>query len=82
MLLEALPLVDGVASLGAAGIMGAMWLVERRASQKRDDQLSQTHQRILADRDSIESLVTLVRQNTEALTRLSAMLDDHARHER
>ena len=79
MLLEALPWVDGMASLGAAGIMGTMWLVERRASQKRDDQLTQTHQRILADRESIESLVMLVRQNTEALTRLSALLEEDDR---
>lgn len=76
MLLESLPLVDGFASLGAAGIMGAMWLVERRASQKRDEQLTQTHERILADRESIEALVSLIQQNTEALTKLSALLDE------
>lgn len=82
MLLESLPLVDGFASLGAAGIMGAMWLVERRASQQRDEQLTQSHERILADRESIEALVSLVQQNTEALAKLSALLEEHARGSR
>jgi hypothetical protein len=62
-------------SLGAAGIMGAMWLWERRNSQKRDEQLDEAHGRILGDRVQLEQLIEVVRTNAEALTRLSALHD-------
>jgi hypothetical protein len=62
-------------SLGAAGIMGAMWLWERRNSQKRDEQLDDAHARILGDRVQLEQLIEVVRTNAEAITRLSALHD-------
>jgi len=62
-------------SLGAAGIMGAMWLWERRTSQKRDEQLDEAHSRILGDRVQLDQLIEVVRTNAEALTRLSALHD-------
>lgn len=61
-----------IASLGAAGFMGAMWLWERRTSQKREAQLDDAHARILADRVQLDVLVDLVKANTEAMTRLSS----------
>ena len=62
-------------SLGAAGIMGAMWLWERRNSQKRDEQLDDAHARILGDRVQLDQLIEVVKTNAEALTRLSALHD-------
>lgn len=58
-------------SLGVAGLMGLMWLWERRVSQKREQQIDEAHARILADRIALEQLMTVVRQNAEALARLS-----------
>ena len=56
--------------LGSAGVMGAMWLWERRTSRQREQQLDEAHTRILGDRIQLDQIITLVRQNTQALTRL------------
>jgi hypothetical protein len=64
-----------LAGLGSAGMMGAMWLWERRASRQREQQLDEAHQRIQADRVQLEQVITAVRQNTQALTRLCTMLE-------
>ena len=67
--------LDNLASLGAAGLMGAMWLWERRTSQKRENQLDDAHVRILGDRVQLEELIGVVRQNAEAISRLCATQD-------
>ena len=67
--------LDSVASLGAAGMMGAMWLWERRTSQKREQQIDESHARIVADRVQLDQLIDVVRQNTDAMSRLCATQD-------
>ena len=67
--------LDSLASLGAAGLMGAMWLWERRTSQKREQQLDEAHARILGDRVHLDQLMTVVRQNAEAISRLCTTQD-------
>ncbi len=73
-LADALPL-DGLANLGVAGLMGAMWLWERRTSQKREGQIDEAHARIMSDRVQLEQLMAVVKQNAEAMTRLSSVQD-------
>jgi hypothetical protein len=68
-----------VASLGAAGIMGAMWLYERAQSRKRDGQLDEAHNRILMDGVKITTLMTVVQDNTKAITALIGRYDLHDR---
>jgi hypothetical protein len=63
------------ARFGVAGFMGAMWLWERRTSQKRENQIDEAHARILADRVQLDQLMSVIRQNAEAITRLSATQD-------
>lgn len=58
-------------SLGSAGIMGAMWLWERRTSRQREEQIDEAHARILGDRLALDELIQVVRQNAEALSRFS-----------
>jgi hypothetical protein len=67
--------VEGLTSFGAAGVMGAMWLWERRMSRQREQQLDEAHARIVSDRVSLEQLISVVRQNAEAMTRLCATQD-------
>ncbi len=67
--------ITQLTSLGAAGIMGAMWLWERRNSQKRDEQLDDAHTRILSDRVQLDQLIEVVKTNAEAITRLTALHD-------
>ena len=66
-------------SFGAAGMMGAMWLWERKTSRQREEQLDEAHVRILSDRVQLDQLIDVVRQNAEAMTRLSAIQDQLVR---
>ena len=67
--------IDSIGSLGAAGLMGAMWLWERRTSQKREQQLDEAHARILGDGVQLQQLISVVRQNAEAISRLCTTQD-------
>jgi hypothetical protein len=71
--------VDQLTSLGAAGLMGAMWLWERRTSRTREQQLDEAHTRIVSDRVQLEQLIDVVRQNTEVMSRLCTTQDQLVR---
>lgn len=71
-LAETVSALPDLASFGMAGLMGAMWLWERRTSRQREEQLDEAHARILSDRVGLEQLIDLVRANTEALGRFTA----------
>ena len=62
--------VDQLTSFGVAGLMGAMWLWERRTSRVREQQLDEAHARIVGDRVQLEQLIDVVRQNTQVMSRL------------
>jgi len=76
---EAADALSQLTSLGAAGIMGAMWLWERRQSQQRDQQLDESHARILGDRVQLDQLIEVVKTNAEAMTRLGTVQDQLVR---
>jgi hypothetical protein len=61
-----------LAQLGAAGLIGWLWLAERRAAASRETQLRELHDRILQERPQIAALLAVVRDNTRALTALEA----------
>ena len=69
---NATPLAE-LTSFGAAGLMGAMWLWERRTNRQREEQLDEAHARIVGDGVQLEQLMDVVRQNTAAFARLSAV---------
>jgi len=71
-LAQAAPAVDQLTSFGVAGLMGAMWLWERRTSRAREQQLDEAHARIVGDRVQLEQLIDVVRHNTEVMARLCA----------
>ncbi len=66
-----LGIMSDLASFGTAGLMGAMWLWERRLSRTREQQLSDTHERILRDEQRLSKLTQVVEQNTVAITRFT-----------
>lgn len=69
MLAEAAqPVLDNLASYGAAGLMGAMWLWERRTSSAREKQIEEAHQRIMSDGVKLEALIDLVERTTDTLS--------------
>ncbi|HVT87409.1 MAG TPA: hypothetical protein VHD56_01040 [Tepidisphaeraceae bacterium] len=65
--------IDQLTNLGVAGIMGAMWLWERRISRVREQQIDEAHARIMADRVMLDQLMDVVKQNTEAMTKLATI---------
>ena len=50
ILAEAVPTLDQFTNLSMAGLMGAMWLWERRTSRQREQQIDESHARIMSDR--------------------------------
>ena len=60
-----------LANFGAAGLMGAMWLWERRLGRHREQQLDSAHQRIMRDEQRLEQLTRVVEHNTAALSRFA-----------
>jgi hypothetical protein len=64
-------ILSDFASLGAAGVMGAMWLWERRLSRCREQQLTEAHDRILRDEQRLSQITRVVEGNTAAVSRFT-----------
>ena len=79
LLAQTVSALPDLASFGMAGLMGAMWLWERRTSRQREEQLDEAHARIIADRIGLEQLIDVVRKNTEALGRFTATQEQFLR---
>ncbi|MEL7473969.1 MAG: hypothetical protein AAGK04_11690 [Planctomycetota bacterium] len=63
--------VEGAAALaqfGTAGLVGWLWLAERRSASAREAELRRTHERLIEDRRALESMLGVLRDNTHALT--------------
>ncbi|GAB4554269.1 MAG: hypothetical protein Tsb0013_16810 [Phycisphaerales bacterium] len=59
-----------LAQFGAAGLIAAMWLVERRAASAREGQLGEAHARLMEQREQLAALIEVVTDNTRAMTAL------------
>ena len=79
MLPETLPSVADLASLGSAGLMGALWIWERRLSRLREAQLTEVHDRLMDERGATRLMADLIRRNTAALARLQVTQDQLVR---
>lgn len=71
-----------LAQLGAAGLIGWMWLTERRAAGERERQLREAHERLMQERQLSAAVIETVRENTRTLAsleggqrRMEAVLD-------
>ena len=65
--MDILSVISDLASFGAAGLMGALWLWERKLTRMREQQLTEAHERILRDEQRLSKLVQVVEQNTAAI---------------
>jgi len=65
-------LATALAQCGAAGLIGWMWLSERRAAAAREAQLRELHERLIQERPHLAALLAVIRDNTRALTALEA----------
>ncbi len=67
-------IIQPLAQFGVAGLMGLLWVWERRLSRAREQQLSDTHLRLMQEREEVRVLTDLVSQNTHAITRFDQTL--------
>ncbi|MEL6499234.1 MAG: hypothetical protein AAF937_12930 [Planctomycetota bacterium] len=67
-----LEVAGAIAQLGAAGLIGLMWLSERRAASERERQLTEQHERLKRDRTELSVLVSVLESNTRALASLES----------
>lgn len=61
--------LSNLTNFGAAGLMAAMWLCERRLNRTRELQLAESHQRIRRDEQRLCCLTDVVNKNTAAMVR-------------
>lgn len=61
-------LLASLTQFGVAGLIGWMWLSERRAAAARDRQLAEAHDRLVESRTAVNALLSALDQNTRALT--------------
>lgn len=64
--------LTAIVQFGAAGLIGWMWLAERRSAMTREQQLSEAHARLLRDRETLDVLVAALRDNTRASAAIEA----------
>jgi len=63
-------LLSNVTQLGAAGLIGVLWVFERRAAQQRDRQLSEAHEKLMERDRELDALLKVVKENTAAVKSL------------
>ena len=67
-------MVDGTVTVltqfGAAGLIGMLWVFERRHAATRDRQLNESHQKLVRQERELEALLTVVKENTRAISTL------------
>jgi hypothetical protein len=57
---------------GAAGLIGALWLLERRHGAARDRQLDEAHRRVMERERDAAALMSVVQENTRAIAALES----------
>jgi len=64
--------LSALTQFGVAGMVCAMWLIERRASSIRERQISEAHARLIGQLDDRAALIQVIQENTRALSMLEA----------
>ena len=62
--------VTALTQFGAAGLIGMLWVFERRHAAARDRQLNESHQKLVGQERELDALLTVVKENTRAISTL------------
>lgn len=65
-------LAAAMAQFGTAGLVGWLWLSERRSAGERERQLREVHERLVQERAGFEVVVKALTNNTRALSAVEA----------
>lgn len=71
-------LAAAAAQFGVAGLIGWMWLTERRTALARERQIAEAHDRLMQDRVALDAVMGVVSSNTRALTAVESGLREIA----
>lgn len=63
-------LLTQLSQFGAAGLIGVLWVLERRHAARRDRQLDEAHRKLLAQEHALGALLRVVQENTRAVVTL------------
>lgn len=62
--------MTALTQFGAAGLIGILWILERRHAAHRDRQLDEAHRKIVTSERDLEALLGVVKENTKAINTL------------
>ena len=65
--------VMNVMQFGVAGLMGALWWWERRYSRQREDQLTQAHEALMAQKEHLNALLAALEGNTKVIAEFTSV---------
>lgn len=63
-------LITILAQFGPAGLIGLLWIAERRHAAARERQLSESHAKLVAQDQAMQSMVGVIKENTRAIVTL------------
>ena len=63
-------LITILAQFGPAGLIGLLWIAERRYAATRDRQLSESHAKLAVQDREVHLLVDVIKENTRAIATL------------
>ena len=67
------PEMVNVMQFGVAGLMGALWWWERRYSRQREDQLTEAHEALMAQKDHLTALLAALEGNTKVIAEFTSV---------
>lgn len=65
-------LLSAFTQFGVAGMVCAMWVIERRASYRREQQVAEAHQELVGHVEERSAMMRVIQDNTRALSLLEA----------
>ena len=75
----AVPDLMNWAQLGVAGLMGGLWVWERKYSRLREDQLTEAHAEIMSGREHLGALLDALQGNTKVIGEFTAVQQEMLR---
>ena len=65
-------ILSALTQFGVAGMVCAMWLIERRSSAKHEQQIHEAHESLIGQMADRGVLIEIIRDNTRALSMLES----------
>ncbi|MGD9790304.1 MAG: hypothetical protein AB7Q00_01390 [Phycisphaerales bacterium] len=74
-----LDIASTLTQFGTAGLIGWMWLTERKGALARDRQIAEAHEALMHERAAFAVVIEALRENTKALAAIDSSQRELAR---